>query len=199
MKYLFLCGGACALLVVACSSKSEVTAAGTNGVTACPNGAADCDTHCGSRAQATDPAVCHETPPADAGPPDSDGGAQSEFGATMDGTEGDDDDCKYHVKWSATGVTTNQNVTFHVTATKKTDNSPLTGANPYAEIFLNSTHPAPNSPSITTETSPGNYDIGPWQFDASGAWTVRFHFFADCSDLEDASQHGHAAFFVTVP
>lgn len=197
MKKAFFVACAAALAFAAgCSSKSEVAAAGTDGVTKCDDGSTSCDTHCGSTVQATDPAVCNEKAPADAGP-DPTGG--SDFGATMNGTEGDDDDCKYHVKWSAAGVAPNQNVTFHVVATKKTDGSPLTGANPYAEIFLDSTHPAPNSPSVTTETSPGHYDIGPWQFDEPGKWTVRFHFFAECSDLEETSQHGHAAFFVTVP
>jgi hypothetical protein len=36
------------------------------------------------------------------------------------------------------------------------------------------------------------------RFDASGKWTVRFHFSADCADAVD-SPHGHVAFFVNVP
>ena len=50
----------------------------------------------------------------------------------------------------------------------------------------------------TTETSPGNYTIGPVKFDAAGNWNVRFHFHDECTDSEE-SPHGHVAFFVKVP
>ena len=41
---------------------------------------------------------------------------------------GDDDDCKYHVVFNATPVKVNQNVTFQLTVTHKSDGSPATGA-----------------------------------------------------------------------
>ena len=41
--------------------------------------------------------------PADAAAPEPDGGAPtSDYGETLFNAEGDDDDCKYHVKWTAT-------------------------------------------------------------------------------------------------
>ncbi len=188
--------------VVACSSSSSTgsVSQGADGVTKCSDGTASCDTHCGSKVQPVDPAVCHDPETGDDG--DSDAGVDtsaSDFGATMYGSEGDDDDCKYHVKWSATGVGENQNVTFHVNAVVKSDGSPLTGAKPYTETFLDSATPAPDAPTQTTETGGGNYDIGPIKFDKPGKWTVRFHFYGDCTDGSEESQHGHAAFYVTVP
>ncbi len=163
----------------------------------------------GVPAQPTSQADCHLTAAADAGP-GAGGGAVSDYGVTMFDSEGDDDDCKYHVKWTATPIGENEDVTFTVVATNKTDNSPLTGpapttgvaagANVYAEVYLNDTHPAPNDRTQTSdETTPGTYAVGPIQFDAPGKWTVRFHFFEDCSDIADDSPHGHAAFYVDVP
>jgi hypothetical protein len=152
------------------------------------------DTHCslpdgGVIAQVTDLSVCHL--PADAGPTD--------YGATMYNSAGDDDDCKYHVSFTETPIRPNQNVTFTVTATTKIDGQPETGANILAEVFLNDTHPAPNSGQTTTEKPGGVYDIGPIVFDAQGRWTVRFHLHEDCQDATDDSPHGHAAFYIDVP
>lgn len=130
------------------------------------------------------------------------------YGATMYGAEADDDDCKYHVKWSVQPIAENQNETFTVSATYKTNGTPtstvcsgcpITGANTQVELFLNDTHPAPNTSWTTTESPPGTYAIGPFQFDAPGKWTVRFHFFEMCSDVTNDSPHGHAAFYVDVP
>ncbi|HEY3594345.1 MAG TPA: FixH family protein [Polyangiaceae bacterium] len=116
------------------------------------------------------------------------------------GTEADDDDCKYHVQYSVSCVTVGQPVTFTVTLTSKADGTPVTGANPKTvEGFLGNTHILPNTPMPTaTEGSPGVYTIGPVVFDASGEWTVRFHFFETCTDTE-TSKHGHAAFLIDVP
>ncbi|HEX7664230.1 MAG TPA: hypothetical protein VF407_06970 [Polyangiaceae bacterium] len=208
MKKSLFGGAACALLIAACSSSSSTgtTSQGTDGVTKCSDGTTSCDTHCGGKVQPVDPAVCHEEPidDDDAGMDgmDMDGGDDdtgSDFGATMYGSEGDDDDCKYHVKWSANGVAENSNVTFHVSAVIKSTSAPLTGASPYIEAFLNSTTPAPNAPTQTKDNGDGSYDIGPVQFDKAGQWTVRFHFYGDCTDGNEESQHGHAAFYVTVP
>jgi hypothetical protein len=158
------------------------------------------DTHCaGMPAQPTDMAACNAMmPDAAAGAPDA-GSGTSEFGPTMFNTEGDDDDCKYHIKYSATNICENGDIYFTAVVTKKTDNSALTGATPDLEIYLNDTHPAPNSNQHSVEGPPGTYRIGPVQFDAPGMWTVRFHFFHQCEDFLPTSPHGHAAFFVTVP
>lgn len=164
---------------------------GVNGAVAGP-----LDSHCaladgGAIVQETSEASCH---PADAGTAQTEG-----YPATMYNAEGNDDDCKYHVKWSATPVAINTDVTFTVVADKLVDSSWLTGADPQIEAFLSDTHPAPNSGAKTAEVGPGTYTVGPIRFDASGRWTVRFHFFEDCADSDEASPHGHAAFYVDVP
>lgn len=129
---------------------------------------------------------------------DMDGMSMGEFGATMYGAEGDDDDCKYHVKWSVTPTHVREDETFTLTLTTLADGKPATGAQPDVEVFLDETHPAPGAPPKANETAPGVYSIGPIQFDASGKWTIRFHFYATCDDSE-SSPHGHAAFYVQVP
>lgn len=195
-------------LVVACSSSSDNTSSGGT-LTATSTAAAvagPADTHCaGKPVVVVSQAACHVEE--DAGHDhDHDGGeedagaepAGSDYGDTLYGSEGEDDDCKYHVKWQSTPVTNGADVTFAIVATNRSDNSPVAGATPFAEIFLNETHPAPNTPVKTTETSPGNYTIGPVKFDATGNWNVRFHFHDECTDSEE-SPHGHVAFFVKVP
>jgi hypothetical protein len=182
----------------ACSSTKSDSAGTSTSTAAAVIGAQD--SHCtGKPTITTSQAACTATPDTgDAGEGDAGVGPTSDVGETMFNSEGDDDDCKYHVKWQATAVPVNSDVTFAVTTTKKADNSPLTGAEPEVEVFLDEAHPAPNSAAKTVETSPGNYTIGPVRFDAAGKWTVRFHFFDKCNDSEE-SPHGHAAFFVKVP
>ncbi len=193
MKNLFV-GTALVLTISACSSSSTTTDAGaaSSGIVA---GAADA--HC-TKATPVDPAAC--TGAADAGTTDMDaGGGTSEYGATLFNAEGDDDDCKYHVKWSSpTGVAQKANVSFTVVLTTKADGKPATGAPVRAEVFLDDTHPGPNTKQVSTETSSGTYSVGPIQCDAPGRWTVRFHFHEECDDGEH-SPHGHAAFYVQVP
>jgi len=178
------------------------------------------DAHCaadGGISQSVSAASCHPgdagAPPDDAG--DSGGGAADagggiEYGDTEFNSEGDDDDCKYHVKWTATSIRQATDVTFTVTVTAKDAASspmrPLPGEGSGGlfpvrlEVFLNDTHPAPNSTQSAQETSTqGTYTVGPIRFDASGQWTVRFHFHESCEDTLDDSPHGHAAFFVQVP
>jgi hypothetical protein len=159
------------------------------------------DTHCvGLPAQPTSQAVCMVRPDM-AGAPD-DGGvatATSVYGPTMFGTEGDDDDCKYHLRFTVTPVYENYPTTFVVMATNKTDGSPAVGGNVDAEVYLDDTHPAPNAPTTTSESPPGTYTIGPVFFDAPGVWTVRFHLYGNCFDLLPNSPHGHAAFYLDVP
>jgi hypothetical protein len=142
-----------------------------------------------------DPAAC------DAGPTSQEaeeGEEADEYGDTLNGSEGDDDECKYHVSFTNTAVKAEKDVTFSLNATYLADGSPVTGASPRAEVFLDETHPAPNSGSTSTESDGGNYDLGPIVFDESGKWTVRFHLFEDCADGV-TSPHGHVAFYIEVP
>ena len=195
-----------------CTSTSDKNKdAGTDGGSTCesaggPVSGAD-DTHCTDSSgmainQATTKAACTIT---DAGAPDGDsdaGAAEEEEAApTLYGSEGDDDDCKYHLKWSASCVEQDSAVTFKVHVTKREDGTPLTGAGPMLEVYLNDMHTAPNTdpPQSSKETAPGDYTIGPVKFDASGKWTVRFHLYGNCADVVPESPHGHAAFFLNVP
>jgi hypothetical protein len=147
------------------------------------------DSHCGKTVKATDPAVCMAMGTA----------PEEEEHATLYNAEGDDDDCKYHVTWSADDIGENTDVTFTVTVTSKVDGKPVTGANPYAQVYLSNTHPAPETDAKTTEDPQGTYHIGPVRFDAAGDWTVRFHFFDECTEVDEATPHSHIAFFVRVP
>ncbi|APR83021.1 Hypothetical protein A7982_08370 [Minicystis rosea] len=147
------------------------------------------DDHCGSTVQVVDPSVCMATGTA----------PEEEEHTTRYNAEGDDDECKYHVAWTATDIGQNEDVTFTVVVTAKADGKPVTGANTYAEAFLNATHPAPNTDATTTESPAGTYRIGPVRFDEAGQWTVRFHFFDECTEVEEATPHSHIAFFVSVP
>ncbi len=151
------------------------------------------DKHCtlpdgGVQVQPTDPAACQ-----------TGGAGASNYGPTMYNSEADDDDCKYHVKFTVSPVYQNTDATFTVTATKKADGSSAAGANVDAEVFLDATHPAPNSNQHTTESPPGTYQVGPVRFDKAGQWTVRLHLFEQCLDGVPDSPHGHAAFFIDVP
>jgi hypothetical protein len=171
----------------ACGSSSD------NGPTGGPVAGA-VDKHCtlpdgGVMAQEVDLSTCHAN--VDAGMPD--------YGPTLYNSEADDDDCKYHVKFTVTPVRQNQNLTFTVTAATKADGQPAAGTNMDAEIFLNATHPAPNSGQATHEKPGGVYDVGPIKFDAAGRWTVRFHLHEECQDSTEDSPHGHVAFYIDVP
>ena len=147
----------------------------------------------------------------DAGPPLPCGEDGPTYGSTMYGTSADDDDCKYHVSYSVGGICENEGVYFVVTATQLANQMPLTGADPLIEVCLNDTHPSPavDAPpsgknggmQVAHEdpANPGQYTIGPIQFDSPGKWTVRFHFFENCYDTFADSPHGHAAFFMDVP
>lgn len=139
---------------------------------------------------------------ADSGAADGgdDGGAMtSQFGATMYNAEGDDDDCKYHVKWTSTAVKENVGVTFEVNAIRRMDGQPAVGANIQLEAYLNPTTPTVSNNIPNHESAGGNYSVGPVIFQKPGMWTVRFHLYETCSDTPDDSPHGHAAFYVNVP
>jgi hypothetical protein len=180
------------------------------------------DTHCeGVPAQPVSAAACSVI---DAGSGGDDGGASGDdagaapvpgpcnengpdYGSTMYGTEGKDDDCKYDVSYSAAPICENDGTYLVVKATYLAQPGVvLTGACAFAELCLSDTHPAPSldarPPSgkqQVVEGPPGTYTIGPVLFDAPGKWTVRFHFNELCCDISSESPHGHAAFFVNVP
>lgn len=158
------------------------------------------DTHCQGRIQPTSAGSCHPTfDMATGGMVDMGGEVGSEYGETQYNAEGNDDDCKYRVKFSVTPIQKGTAATFTATITSLATNQPVTGAMTRPEVFLSDTHPAPNSGADTTESPPGTYVIKPIQFDAAGKWTMRFHFFEDCVDNVEDSPHGHVAFYVNVP
>ena len=142
-----------------------------------------------------------------AGAPSSDGGApdctqthDADYGDTLYNSEGDDDDCKYHLTFTNDPVLENKLIFFTVTVKQKSNNMPETGGHFEIEAHLGDTHPAPDiTPMpVATESPPGTFKF-PVKFDMPGKWTVKFHIHEECLDNDDASQHGHASFFVNVP
>ena len=150
---------------------------------------------------------CHVLP--DAAPPGGeDGGASNDGGEPTPeihyNAESDDDDCKYHVKFTATPVAVNQKVTFNVTVTRLAENNAAaTNADVVIESYVadNDLHVIPNSGQKATETpaNSGTYVVGPIRFDQSGRWVVRFHFYQACDDIFEDSPHGHVGFYYDVP
>jgi hypothetical protein len=119
---------------------------------------------------------------------------------TMYNTSGSDDDCKYDLSWTSTPVCEGApGVYFTVTATRRADGSPLTGASPTPDVVLDCDHSIPNVPPASIELSPGTYRVGPVIFDKPGRWVYRFHFYGTCEDNLATSPHGHAAFWIQVP
>jgi hypothetical protein len=177
----------------ACSVKTEDAGSGDAGT---PDARAGADAGTSDAAPAV--GLC-------GAPPGNVATADSDYGATMYGTSGDDDDCKYHVSYEAAPVCGSDGVYFIVKANYLTrDGAPLTGACTQAEMCLNNEHPATSPNDVVgsetvVEGPPGTYTIGPVTFDAPGKWTVRFHFNELCCDVSAESPHGHAAFFVKVP
>src|SRR5262245_6730317 len=84
------------------------------------------DTHCRDADGGVAAVVIGACQPATGGAPD--GGAVVEIGETLFNAEGDDDDCKYHIKWTATAIRQNTDVAFTVTLTKLADGTPAPGA-----------------------------------------------------------------------
>ena len=181
---------------IACTTSSGGNTGTTGGAV---QGTAD--THCTGKPTVTvDPMACTAMPMdggADAAPVDG-GDVGDNYPPTMFNAEGDDDDCKYHVKWTSSGVAQGSEASFNVTLTFKKDGTPVRMASQRLEVFLDETHPAPNTNQKGAESSPGVYAVGPIRFDKPGRWTVRFHFSEECVDAEN-SPHGHAAFYVDVP
>jgi hypothetical protein len=124
---------------------------------------------------------------------------ESEYGEPFFGTQSADDQCKYDVTFSSTPVCENDGVTLTAVLKSRADNTPVTGAAARIDVFSSETHVAPNAGRRTTENPPGTYTIAPVRFDASGRWTVRWHFFENCGDEPEESPHGHVAFYVDVP
>ena len=132
--------------------------------------------------------------------PPPDGGAKpADYGPALDGNSGDEDDCKYHVSWTATPICENDGVVFTVVVTNKGDGTPLTGADMGTEVFFSVLHPGPTPYVSSKEGPPGTYVTAPAKFDQPGDWTLRFHFFENCTDTLADSPHGHVAFHVHVP
>src|SRR5450631_4149698 len=108
-------------VVLACSSSSSDTPAPGS---SCPNAGGpvpgDADMHCTDAdgkpiVQETTTAACMDTGAGDAG--GGQGGAPAEgTPSPLFNSEGDDDDCKYHVKFSVSCVEKNQDVTLTVHA-----------------------------------------------------------------------------------
>jgi hypothetical protein len=194
------------LAAIGCSSDQSHGAAsdagpkgdtGPSKCTGAPETASSPDSHCvladgGVKRQAVGVCEPESSASADAGAPD--------YGATMQGTEGDDDDCKYHVKFTVPPICATEGVTFRLTLTRRTDGTPVDGADPQIEATTADFASVAESPGTSTPVagSPGVYDIGPVKFGSAGKWIVRFHLFDTCADSE-TSPHGHAAFFVDIP
>ena len=152
----------------------------------------DPDDHCaGVTPVVVDPASCTATPPA--------GGEPAEDNPVHFNAESDDDDCKYHVAFTASPVRANQNVTFEVTVTNLAGaKGPVTGAEAHLEGTLDNAVAIANTNPKTTESPPGTYTITPVKFPKAGRWVITYHLFEHCMDLED-SPHGHASFYIDVP
>jgi len=150
------------------------------------------DDHCAAVTPiVVNPASCHATPPA---------GGPAEDNPVHYNAESDDDDCKYHVSFTASPVRLNQNVTFKVTVTNLAGaKGPVTGAAAHLEGTLDDAVAIANTDPKTIESPPGTYTISPVRFPKSGRWVITYHLFEDdCADLED-SPHGHASFYIDVP
>jgi hypothetical protein len=187
-----------AIVIQGCSSDDSTAAPQTEGG-ACPSGGGPSGTatdHCMGMFQEV--GMC-TMEPEDGGGGGGDGGAEPEP-PTNNGSEADDDDCKYRVSFTNDCVQKGgTGTTFTVNLKSLTkDMMPVPSAKAYVEAFLSETHPAGGT-TDGTETSTGVYKIGPVIFDQPGKWTVRFHFFGDCSDVPEDSPHAHAAFFINVP
>ena len=205
-----------------CSSSDDSSSANTGPAGGPVSGAVD--SHCGSTVVTVDPSTCSgdtgEGGAADVGDGASAGGASAggatdcnqthdaEYGDTLYGSEGDDDDCKYHAAWTSTPIRLNEDVTLTLTTSDLATQmplvaladgkTPLTRLDVYEPCNPDRRGPSQNYTPTITQTSPGIFSAGPVKFDQSGRWVVRFHLYEQCVD-GDVSPHGHIAFFVDVP
>jgi hypothetical protein len=195
------------VLTAACSSSSAKPAATTGAdaaTCAAPGGPVmgSADAHCAGKLQPTTMAACDVKQDA-AAPPVTD----CDYGPTLENQESDDDECKYHIKWTSTPVCQGD-VIFTATLTNLADGSPAAGVpsglylesfqprNPKAPCDVDEQHPG--QPAYLSEKAPGVYE-GVVPFDATGLWTIRFHIHNECTAVRPDSPHGHAAFRLTVP
>ncbi|HEY2743704.1 MAG TPA: hypothetical protein VGL86_03745 [Polyangia bacterium] len=156
------------------------------------------DKHCyddgGAEFIAVDPAQCTVDGGDDSGGPD--------FGDTMYNSSGNDDDCKYAVSFTIpSGICDMGNTFFVVTLKDALTNTGIAGAmDVRPEVFKNdaANTPVSTATSTTTDMGGGVYKIGPVKFPSSGSYTIRYHFYENCTDTP-TSPHGHAAFFLNVP
>ncbi len=143
------------------------------------------DAHCaGHPPVAVDPAACHGDSPEEgeggaSGGDEGEGGVggsdcnqthDAEYGDTLPNSEGDDDDCKYHVSWTSTPIRRNQDATFTVTtkdlATDQPLESladhelPLSRVEVYQPCEPNRLGPAQNAKAEFEETAPGYTKAG---------------------------------------
>jgi hypothetical protein len=164
----------------------------------------DLDTHCTGVTPITVSAASCDVRP------DPDAGTATEFGDPMFNAEGDDDDCKYHLKFNVVpqGIKVGATITFKVTVTYKATGTVATGAvnsagdGIYLESYLadTPTHVLPNPAPVFAESPAGSgVYTATAKFDVSGRWVIRFHLFGNCLDGAEDSPHGHAAFFFDVP
>jgi hypothetical protein len=187
-----------------CSSSAGAPLTYDSGVGGPVTGALD--NHCvGVDPIVVSQASCHPAA-SDAGVAEPDAAAGDDAAApepeapVLYNAEGDDDDCKYHVKIMVTAAKQGQNATIQVTLTYLADGMPATGAAIEFESYLadNDTHVLPNGTKTSEKAGTGVYTLSPVKFDASGRWVFRLHFFHSCSDALEDSPHGHAAFFIDV-
>jgi hypothetical protein len=186
-----------------CGSSSSAPVSYDSGVGGPVTGALD--NHCtGADPIVVSQASCH--PAADAGVADDaavgedDAAAPEPEAPVLYNAEGNDDDCKYHVKITMTAAKQGQSATVQVALTYLADGTPVTGAGVEIEAYLanQDTHVLPNGTKTTETAGQGIYTLAPVKLDASGRWVFRFHFFHSCSDALEDSPHGHAAFFIDV-
>lgn len=189
---------------VGCSSSAGAPLTYDSGVGGPVTGALD--NHCvGVDPIVVSQASCHPAA-SDAGAAEPDAAAGDDAAAhepeapVLYNAEGDDDDCKYHVKFMITAAKQGEDATIAVTVTNLTDGKPVTGAAIEVEAYLanNDTHLLPNGTKTTEKAGTGVYTFAPVRLDASGRWVFRFHFFHSCSDSAEDSPHGHVAFFIDV-
>lgn len=207
-------------LNVSCSSDTSTPGAPGDPAVGGPV-AGPADAHCvGQAPVSVEPAACDTPEASEEGgasgdePAGAEGGSDcnqthdSEYGATLYNSDGDDDDCKYHASWTSTPVRVNEDVTVTVTTTNLISGEglqtladgkrPLTRVEVYQPCDPNRFGPSQNNKPKFEQVSPGVYSVGPLRFDQPGRWVVRFHFYEQCLDGE-GSPHGHVAFFVEVP
>jgi len=173
-----------ALSTAGCSDDPALTCDPAGGAVA-----GDVDTHCGTTVIVLAPDEC--TAAAD----DNVTTVDPRFNA-----EGEDDDCKYHVTWTATPICFDATVTFEVTVAARFDNAPQVGAAPRIEAHLTNDvgHTLPESGQRTVELGGGRYEVGPVHFDASGQWEMTIHLYEECNRTVH-SPRGQITFFVDVP